>query len=120
MAITDEHAAAERAFRELLPEAGLPQPDEVEYREESVVFLWHESKLAVIVELGGTGDGELGGTGDGELDGTGDGELVGSGDRESGRSADGASRRSAGALRRSADGASSGPAMPQGDDVRPP
>ena len=55
MAITGEHAAAERAFRELLPEAGLPQPDEVEYREESVVFLWHETKLAVIVDLDGTG-----------------------------------------------------------------
>jgi hypothetical protein len=55
MAITGEHDAAERAFRELLPEAGLPQPDEVEYRDESVVFLWHETKLAVVVELGGTG-----------------------------------------------------------------
>ena len=58
MAITGEHAAAERAFRELLPEAGLPQPDEVEYREESVVFLWHETKLAVIVDLDGTGETE--------------------------------------------------------------
>jgi hypothetical protein len=55
MAITGEHAAAERALRELLPDAGLPQPDEVEYREESVVFLWHETKLAVIVDLDGTG-----------------------------------------------------------------
>jgi hypothetical protein len=55
MAITGEHAAAERALRELLPGAGLPQPDEVEYREESVVFLWHETKLAVIVDLDGTG-----------------------------------------------------------------
>jgi hypothetical protein len=55
MAITGEHAAAERALRELLPDAGLPQPDEVEYREESVVFFWHETKLAVIVDLDGTG-----------------------------------------------------------------
>jgi hypothetical protein len=62
MAVTGEHAVAERAFRELLPEAGLPQPDEVEYREESVVFLWHETKLAVIVDLDGTGqDGRQGG-----------------------------------------------------------
>src|SRR3954469_17831514 len=59
MAITGEHEAAERAFRELLPEAGLPQPDEVEYREESVVFLWHETKLAVIVDLDGTDADEL-------------------------------------------------------------
>jgi hypothetical protein len=58
MAIKGEHAAAERALRELLPDAGLPQPDEVEYREESVVFLWHETKLAVIVDLDGTGDGD--------------------------------------------------------------
>jgi hypothetical protein len=55
MAIMGEHAAAERALRELLPDAGLPQPDEVEYREESVVFFWHETKLAVIVDLDGTG-----------------------------------------------------------------
>ncbi|MEA2412542.1 MAG: hypothetical protein QOC77_3103 [Thermoleophilaceae bacterium] len=54
MAITGEHMAAEHALRELLPDAGLPQPDEVEYREESVVFLWHETKLAVIVDLDGT------------------------------------------------------------------
>jgi hypothetical protein len=60
MAITGEHAAAERALRELLPDAGLPQPDEVEYREESVVFLWHETKLAVIVDLDGTGAGDEG------------------------------------------------------------
>jgi hypothetical protein len=64
MAITGEHAAAERALRELLPDAGLPQPDEVEYREESVVFLWHETKLAVIVDLDGTGAGAEGGWAD--------------------------------------------------------
>jgi hypothetical protein len=66
MAITGEHEAAERAFRELLPDAGLSQPDEVEYREESVVFLWHETKLAVIVELDGTGAHES--AGDAALD----------------------------------------------------
>jgi hypothetical protein len=55
MAITAEHVAAERALRELLPDAGLPQPDEVEYREGGVVFLWHETKLAVIVDIDGTG-----------------------------------------------------------------
>src|SRR4051812_22569742 len=54
MEITGEHAAAERALRELLPDAGLPQPDEVENREESVVFLWHVTKLAVSVDLAGT------------------------------------------------------------------
>jgi hypothetical protein len=54
MAITSQHQAAERALRELLPGAGLPQPDEVEYREASVVFLWHDTKLAVVIDLDGT------------------------------------------------------------------
>jgi hypothetical protein len=54
MAITSEHEAAERTMRELLPDAGLPQPDEVDYRESSVVFLWHETKLAVVIDLDGT------------------------------------------------------------------
>ena len=39
-------------MRAIAVQAGLPQPDEVEYREDEVVFLWHETKLAVIVELG--------------------------------------------------------------------
>ena len=54
MATTSEHVAAEQALRKLLPSTGLPQPDEVEYREESVVFLWHETKLAVVIDLDGT------------------------------------------------------------------
>jgi hypothetical protein len=69
MAITGEHEAAEQAFRELLPEAGLPQPDEVEYRDESVVFLWHETKLAVIVDLDGTGAVDLEEAAGGDLSG---------------------------------------------------
>jgi hypothetical protein len=48
---TSQHLAAEKAMRELLPRTGLPQPDDVEYREESVVFLWHEQKLAVFIDL---------------------------------------------------------------------
>jgi hypothetical protein len=51
MAATSQHQAAEEALRELLPRTGLPQPDEVEYRDASVVFLWHETKLAVIIDL---------------------------------------------------------------------
>jgi hypothetical protein len=54
MPITTEHFAAEQALRELLPRTGLPQPDEVEYPEASVVFLWHGTKLAVVIELDGT------------------------------------------------------------------
>ena len=56
MAITTEHQAAEQALRELLPNAGLPQPDEVEYRETSVVFFWPETKLAVVIDLDGTSE----------------------------------------------------------------
>ena len=41
----------ERQVRDWLDEHGLPQPDEVEYPEASVVFLWHETKLAVVIDL---------------------------------------------------------------------
>ena len=51
MAITSEHEAAERAMRELLETEGLPQPDEVDYRETSILLLWHETKLAVVIDL---------------------------------------------------------------------
>jgi hypothetical protein len=42
---------AEHHFRQLLHRGGLPQPDAVEYHETEVLFLWHESKAAVVVEL---------------------------------------------------------------------
>jgi hypothetical protein len=48
---TSQHRAAERAFRELLADAELPPPDEVEYDDGSVVFLWHETKVAVVIDL---------------------------------------------------------------------
>jgi hypothetical protein len=48
---TDQHEAAERDMRELLQQNGLPQPDEVEYRERSILMLWHETKLAVVIDL---------------------------------------------------------------------
>jgi hypothetical protein len=51
MAITSEHEAAEQAMRELLERAGMPQPDEVEHRETSVLLLWHATKLAVVIDL---------------------------------------------------------------------
>jgi hypothetical protein len=49
--MSGRHAAAERDMRELLADAGLPEPDEVSYDEASVVFLWHDRKLAVVVDL---------------------------------------------------------------------
>jgi hypothetical protein len=51
MAITSEHEAAEQAMRELLEREGLPQPDEVERRETSILLLWHATKLAVVIDL---------------------------------------------------------------------
>lgn len=38
-------------MRELLARKGLPQPDEVEYRERSLALLWHEQKAAVVIDL---------------------------------------------------------------------
>jgi len=46
------HQAAERDFRDLLRDAELDQPDDVEYRYDELLFLWYDPKLAVIVELG--------------------------------------------------------------------
>lgn len=51
MPVTPEHRDAESRFRELLAEAELPAPDAVEYEPRSVVFLWHEPKVAVFVDL---------------------------------------------------------------------
>jgi hypothetical protein len=41
----------ETRFRELLTAEGLPQPDAIERRPDELVFLWHDQKLAVVVEL---------------------------------------------------------------------
>jgi hypothetical protein len=35
----------------LLREYGLPLPDEVQYGERCVRFLWHDRKVAVVVDL---------------------------------------------------------------------
>ena len=38
-------------MRELLRSEGMPQPDEVEYGFACVRFLYHESKLCVVIDL---------------------------------------------------------------------
>ena len=45
--------AVERDFAAIAARAGLPEPDEVNYREdaEEIEFIWHDQKLAVVVEL---------------------------------------------------------------------
>ena len=51
MSYTPRHKEAEARFRELLESADLPGPDEVEYEPDSVVFYWHEPKVAVFVDF---------------------------------------------------------------------
>ena len=46
----DERQATEVRTVEIARRAGLPEPDEVEYRETSIVLLWHDLKLAVMVD----------------------------------------------------------------------
>jgi hypothetical protein len=49
---------AERQFRELLTEHGLPQPDAVDYGYWCIRFYYNESKTCVVVDLApdATGD----------------------------------------------------------------
>lgn len=51
MAPIDEKQQAERHMLRLLEDYGLPLPDEVEYGESCVRFLWHDRKVAVVVDL---------------------------------------------------------------------
>ena len=38
-------------MRTLLEDAGLPEPDEVEYGEDCIRLLWHDRKVAVVVDF---------------------------------------------------------------------
>ena len=51
MATIDKKQRAERKMLRLLEDAGLPAPDEVHYGENCVRLLWHDRKVAVVVEL---------------------------------------------------------------------
>jgi hypothetical protein len=51
MRITHRHRTIEARFRELVEQADLPAPDDVEYELESVTFLWHGPKVAVAVDF---------------------------------------------------------------------
>ena len=42
---------AERRMVELLDGAGLPPPDEVQYGHACVRMLWHDRKVAVVVDV---------------------------------------------------------------------
>jgi hypothetical protein len=51
VAETSRHQEVETRFRALVADADLPPPDDVGYEPESVVFYWHEPKLAVVVDF---------------------------------------------------------------------
>ncbi|HEX8051918.1 MAG TPA: hypothetical protein VF517_02930 [Thermoleophilaceae bacterium] len=38
---------AERRMRAIVADAGLPEPDDVEYEDTSIFLYWHEQKLVV-------------------------------------------------------------------------
>lgn len=50
------HHEAECRFRELLAREGFAPPDEIERHPDELVFLWHEPKVAIVIELSGTGE----------------------------------------------------------------
>jgi hypothetical protein len=51
MAFITDLQRAESRMREVLAQGDLPEPDDVEYRDDSVVFLWHDTKTAVVVDV---------------------------------------------------------------------
>lgn len=51
-----DHASVEREFRALLDDHGLPQPDEVAYWRDVLVFGWRETKGIVVIDLDEVGD----------------------------------------------------------------
>ncbi len=61
MAPIDMKRQAERRFLELLEDSGLPLPDEVEYGENCVRFIWVDRKLVAVVDLEEFGEVEANG-----------------------------------------------------------
>jgi hypothetical protein len=57
MAMTPRHEEVEERFRALLQSSDLPPPDDVGYEPDSVVFYWHDPKLAVCVDFDDPSDG---------------------------------------------------------------
>jgi len=51
MSTLDRHHQAEGRFRDLLTEAGFPQPDEVAHLRRCLIFLWEPSKFVVLIDL---------------------------------------------------------------------
>ena len=51
MPISERHREVESRFRALVSDHDLPEPDDVRYEAEAVVFMWSEPKLAVCVDF---------------------------------------------------------------------
>jgi hypothetical protein len=45
------HQAVDERMHALLEDAGLPAPDEVQYGHRCVRLLWHDRKVAVVIDL---------------------------------------------------------------------
>lgn len=50
------HDEVEARMRALIDDAGIAPPDAVEHAPTSIVLLWHEQKLAVVVDLDEEGE----------------------------------------------------------------
>ena len=48
---SDRHREIERRMLDLIAGAELQAPDEVAYEPESVLFIWHDTKAVVCVDL---------------------------------------------------------------------
>ena len=48
---TEAHMKVTAKMLDLLEQAGLPVPEEIEYGDTEVRLLWNEAKVAVVVEL---------------------------------------------------------------------
>ena len=46
----DPREMAEGRMREILEQAGLPPPDEVQYRDGEIALRWYEERLEVVVD----------------------------------------------------------------------
>lgn len=51
MATLPQKIVAEQNARAMLDDNGMPQPDEVEYGHTCIRLLWHQEKVALIVDI---------------------------------------------------------------------
>lgn len=56
MASIEQFQRVKRDFMRIAQQAGLPEPDEIHYHDregadDEVEFIWHDQRLAVVVEL---------------------------------------------------------------------